>query len=120
MDMTQQRALAAQKANSILSCIQSSVASRVGGGSAPLPCAVRPHLEHRVQMGSAQCRRDVDLTEHIQRRATTMIPEMEHLSYEDRLRAGAVQHGEEKVLGKAGRGLSVSKGELQERRGQTI
>ena len=42
-------------------------------------------------MGSAQCRRDVDLTEHIQRRATNTVPGMEHLSYEDRLRDGAVQ-----------------------------
>ena len=29
-----------------------------------------------------------------------MIPGMEHLSYEDRLRAAAVQHGEEKALGR--------------------
>ena len=34
---------------------------------------------------SPQYRRDVDLLEHIQRRATKMIQGMEHLSYEDRL-----------------------------------
>ena len=33
----------------------------------------------------------MDLTEHIQRRATNTVPGMEHLSYEDRLRDGAVQ-----------------------------
>ena len=34
------------------------------------------------------------------------------LSYEDRLRAGAVQHGEEKALGRCESSLSVSKGGL--------
>ena len=71
-------------------------------------------------MGSAQCRRDVDLTEHIQRRATTMIPEMEHLSYEDRLRAGAVQHGKEKAAGRAESGLSVSKGAVRRKGADSI
>jgi len=37
----------------------------------------------------------MDLLEHMQRRATKMIHGMEHLSYEDRLRAGAAQHGED-------------------------
>ena len=49
-----------------------------------------------------------------------MIQGMEHLSYEDRLRAGAVQHGEEKAAREPESGLSVSTGELQEGRGQTI
>ena len=44
------------------------------------------HLESCVQMWSPQCRRDMDLLECIQRRATKMIQEMEHLSYEDRLK----------------------------------
>ena len=43
--------------------------------------------------------RDMDLLEHIQRRATKMIQGMERLSYEDRLGAGAVQHGEERARG---------------------
>ena len=55
---------------------------------------------------------DTDLLEHIQRRATEMIPGMEHLSYEDRLRDGAVQPGGEKGLGRPESSLSVSKGEL--------
>mgnify|MGYP001852968260 CR=1 FL=1 len=37
-------------------------------------------------MWSPQYRSDIDLLEHIQRRATKMIPGMEQLSYEDRLR----------------------------------
>ena len=37
-------------------------------------------------MWSPQYRRDIDLLEHVQRRATKMIQGMEHLSCEDRLR----------------------------------
>ena len=58
---------------------------------------VRPHLEYSIQMWSPQYRRDMDLLERVQRRATKMIQEMEHLSNEDRLRAGVVQSGEEKA-----------------------
>ena len=49
-----------------------------------------------------------------------MIHGMEHLSYEHRLRAGAVQHGEEKALRGPESGISISKGVLQERMEQTL
>ena len=51
-------------------------------------------------MWDPQYRRDVDLLECVQRRATKMIQGMEQLPYRDRLRAGAVQPGEEKALGR--------------------
>jgi len=38
---------------------------------------------------------------------------MQHLPCKDRLRAGAVQPGEEKAMGRAESGLSVSQGELK-------
>ena len=47
---------------------------------------VRPHLEYCIQMWSPQYRRDMDLLERIQRKATKKIHGMEHLSYEDKLR----------------------------------
>lgn len=43
------------------------------------PAIVRSHLEYCVQMWSPLYRRDIDLLEHIQRRATEMIHRMEHL-----------------------------------------
>jgi len=44
--MSQHGALTAQKTDCILSCIQSSAASRVREGICPsLLCTVRPHLE---------------------------------------------------------------------------
>ena len=47
---------------------------------------VRPHLEYCIQMWSPQYRRDMDLLECVQKRATKKIHGMEHRSYEEMLR----------------------------------
>ncbi|KFQ83104.1 hypothetical protein N335_01890, partial [Phaethon lepturus] len=87
LDVSWQWALAAHKANYILGCIQRSVSSRSREVILPLYSAlVRPHLELCVQLWSPQHRKDMDLLEQVQRRATKMIRGMEHLSCEDRLR----------------------------------
>ncbi|KAK4832293.1 hypothetical protein QYF61_021692 [Mycteria americana] len=87
LNMGQQCALAAKRANPILGCIKHSITSWSKEVIIPLYSAlVRPRLEYCVQFWAPQFNKDEKVLKCIQRGTTKLVKGLEGMSYEEWLR----------------------------------
>ena len=87
MKVSEQCRIAASKGNQVLGMIRRNITYKEKNLIVPLYKAiVRPHLEYCIQAWSPYLRKDIDMLEKIQRRATKLIPGLRDLRYEERLK----------------------------------
>ena len=81
MKVSEQCTIASYKGNQVLGMIRRNITYKEKSLIIPLYKAiVRPHLEYCIQAWNQHLRKDVDLLEKIQRRATKLIPELRDLT----------------------------------------
>ena len=71
-----------------MDCIKRSMTSRSREVILPFYAAfIRSHLEYRIQVWGPQNKKDMELLEQVQKRATKMARGLAHLPYKEGLRA---------------------------------
>ena len=89
MKVSEQCRIAASKGNQVLGMIRRNITYKEKSLIVPTlyKAIVRPHLEYcNIQAWNPHLRKDIDMLEKIQRRATKLIPGLTDLRYEERLK----------------------------------
>jgi len=86
LNVSEQCAAVAKKANRLLGCITKGITNRDKVIMPLYSVLVRPHLEYCAQFWSLLYKKDVDRLERVQRRTTKMIKGLGSLPFEERLR----------------------------------
>ena len=86
MNVSAQCRIAASKGNQVLGMIRRNKTNEKSLIIPLYKAIVRPHLEYCIHAWNPHLRKDVDMLEIIQRRATKLIPELRDLTYEERLK----------------------------------
>ena len=86
MKVSKQCGIAAAKGNQILGLIRRNIVYTEKLIIPLYKTIVRPHLEYCIQSWRPYRKKDIDMLERVQRRATKMIPRLRNISYEMRLK----------------------------------
>ena len=87
MKVSEHCRIAASKGNQVLGMIRRNITYKEKSLIVPLYKAiVRPYLKYCIHAWSPCLRKDIDMLEKIQRRATKLIPDLRDLRYEERLK----------------------------------
>ena len=109
---SEQCIVAVKKANGMLGMIKRNIKFKSKSVIVKLyKSLVRPRLEYCIQAWSPHLRKDIDMIERVQRRATKMIEGFRDLSYEERLeRTGLISLEKRRVRGDLIQVLKFMKG----------
>ena len=84
MKVSEQCGIAAAKGNQILGLTRRNIVYKEK--ELIIPLYKRPHLEYCIQAWRPYRKKDIDMLERVQRRATKIIPKLRNISYEMRLK----------------------------------